>query len=215
MEASLRDAGSLLWDITEKICLRSEEVDEENSREFGLPAGSSTSHAHCPAPSRHSPPVSRPTSAYNTQLDGLGSIGEVWQHQGRWEEFKMYLARLSEGEDSDGVPIMLDRYAKFLELFALLDRAEKMGQSSEDKRDILRFVAHHEEDFFGRERCLKVVDGGMRREVMGRLRRAEQGDLEPSTQVLAPVYSRVVDRLSELLGNYQNSLIEKINMAEQ
>jgi hypothetical protein len=34
----------------------------------------------------------------------------VWQDHGRWVEFKMYLARLSEGEDSDGVPIMLDRY---------------------------------------------------------------------------------------------------------
>ncbi len=34
----------------------------------------------------------------------------MWQDHGRWVEFKMYLARLSEGEDSDGVPIMLDRY---------------------------------------------------------------------------------------------------------
>jgi hypothetical protein len=41
---------------------------------------------------------------------GLGSIGEVWQDQGRWAEFKMYLANLNEGEDSEGVPIMLDRY---------------------------------------------------------------------------------------------------------
>jgi hypothetical protein len=33
----------------------------------------------------------------------------VWQDQGKWAEFKMYLANLSEGEDSEGVPIMLDR----------------------------------------------------------------------------------------------------------
>jgi hypothetical protein len=42
------------------------------------------------------------------------------------------------------------RYATFLDLFALLDRAEKRGCSNEERRDILRDLANHEEDFFGR-----------------------------------------------------------------
>lgn len=195
-----------------RICLKSEESSQYSSS--ALPANGSFANSQ-PTPSRHSPPVSRVTSSYNTQLDGLGSIGEVWEDQGRWEEFKLYLANLCEGEDSEGVPIMLDRYAKFLELFALLDRAERLGQDTEDRRKILDYVVHHEEDFFGRERCLKCIDGGMRREVLKRIREVDEGVLEPTTRVLAPIYSRVVDRLSELLGNYQNSLIEKINMAEQ
>ena len=44
------------------------------------------------------------------------------------------------------------RYATFLELFALLDRSERLGSAREERLKILGYVAHHEEDFFGRYR---------------------------------------------------------------
>ena len=46
--------------------------------------------------------------------------------------------------------LVLFRYATFLDLFALLDRAEKRGSSNEERKEILRDLANHEEDFFGR-----------------------------------------------------------------
>ena len=52
----------------------------------------------------------------------LGSISEVWREKDRWDNFVQYLAPMSEGDDSDGNPMSLSRYARFLELYVKLDQ---------------------------------------------------------------------------------------------
>ena len=55
----------------------------------------------------------------------LGSISEVWREKDRWDKFVKYLDPLSEGDDSDGEPMSLSRYARFLELYVKLDQLGK------------------------------------------------------------------------------------------
>ena len=55
----------------------------------------------------------------------LGSISEVWREKDRWDKFVEYLVPLSEGDDSDGKPMSLSRYARFLELYVQLDQLGK------------------------------------------------------------------------------------------
>ena len=55
----------------------------------------------------------------------LGSISEVWREKDRWDKFVEYLVPLSEGDDSDGKPMSLSRYARFLELYVKLDQLGK------------------------------------------------------------------------------------------
>ena len=64
-----------------------------------------------PQPSRHSPPVSRaPKGPPRPPLEGLGGLAEVWGQQASWDQFMLWLAGQSEGEDSEGVPLLLARY---------------------------------------------------------------------------------------------------------
>merc|ERR1712025_1237725 len=70
------------------------------------------------SPSRHSPPVTRPSSQHLTLLEGMGSLSEVWSMPKQWDRFKQYLATLKEDEDSDGKPLTMERYAIFLEVYA-------------------------------------------------------------------------------------------------
>jgi len=215
-----------------KICLRAEN-DPQGHPELGLqqdtPSTPTASQPAVPLPapttpltptdnckkSRHSPPVSRPCSSeYNHPLEGLGSIEEVWQDRARWAEFRIYLANINENNDSDDRPILADRYAVFLELYADLDAAERRNAATPEKLVLFNKIHQHDEMFFGRERCLKCIDAGKRSQVLKDIKSVKNKEKEPGTIILANVYSRVIDKLGELLGNYQNSLIEKINMAE-
>ena len=49
----------------------------------------------------------------------------------------------------------------------------------------------------------------MRKSTLERIRNVREGKEKPSPAVFAIVYQRVLDRLSELLGNYQNHLREQ------
>ena len=40
----------------------------------------------------------------------------------QWGKFKEYLATINEGEDSEGNPLSMVRYATFLDLYARLDK---------------------------------------------------------------------------------------------
>ena len=55
----------------------------------------------------------------------LGSISEIWREKDRWDEFVKYLEPQSEGDDSEGRPMSLARYARFLELYVKLDQLGK------------------------------------------------------------------------------------------
>ena len=46
-------------------------------------------------------------------------------------KFKQYLATLNEGEDSEGIPLSMVRYATFLELYARLDMEYTSGAHGE------------------------------------------------------------------------------------
>ena len=129
----------------------------------------------------------------------------MWSRPDKWQEFKIYLSNQNEGEDSDGRPLLLVRYAEFLQLFSQLDQAEKqkLGQNELKKRVL--DIADSEEDFFGRERGLGVVDGGMRKVVKGRIKAVGGGEEEAGVYVYKEGYPKVLDKLNLLLGVYQNT----------
>ena len=53
----------------------------------------------------------------------LGSIEEVWREKDRWDHFAEYLQKLEpEGQDSNGLPMSMRRYATFLEFYVKLDQ---------------------------------------------------------------------------------------------
>ena len=70
-------------------------------------------------------------------------------------------------------------------------------------------TADHREGFLDRERCLKCVDSGMRKEVLEWIKNVKHGKDEPGPKVFILIYTRVVDRLGEMLGSYQNMLIRQ------
>jgi len=128
----------------------------------------------------------------------------------KWEKYKQYLATISEGEDSDGKPLTMARYATFLELYARLDYEYRRGTAVEElAKIVLEDIAGNKEGFFDRERCLRCVDSGMRREVLLRIEKVRRVREEAGPQVFILVYPRVVDKLGELLGTFQNILISQ------
>jgi len=142
-------------------------------------------------------------------LDGLGNLSEVWSIAKQWNKFKQYLDTISEGEDSDGQPLSMVRYAIFLEMYARLDMEFRSGKGRERMVQLVKDIADHKEGFLDRERCLKCVDGGVRKEVLERVKNVRSNREEAGPRVFILVYPRVVDRLGELLGNYQNMIISQ------
>ena len=49
----------------------------------------------------------------------------------------------------------------------------------------------------------------MRKEVLERLNNVKNGNGEPGPKVFTLLYPRVVDRMGEMLGNYQNMIIRQ------
>ncbi|XP_023334957.1 uncharacterized protein LOC111706339 isoform X2 [Eurytemora carolleeae] len=215
MNEELREHSTVIWNINKQVLLQAENDPQGPGGPAPLPSSEGTNHAPIrPTRSKHSPPSSRPSSQYNHQLKGLGSVDEAWQNREKWAEFRLYLAAIEEGRDSEDRPILADRYAIFVELYADLDAAERNDEPVSSRLNLFKQITQHDEQFFGRERCLKCLDSGKRGEVLKGIKGVNSGGAPPSTQVFIHVYPRVVDRLSELLGNYQNSLIEKTNQAE-
>ena len=92
-------------------------------------------------------------------------MSEVWSSPKKWEKYKQYLATISEGEDSDGQPLTMARYATFLELYARLDFEYRRGAAGNElAKIVLEEIAGNKEGFLDRERCLRCVDSGMRKE---------------------------------------------------
>eukprot|EP00092_Neocalanus_flemingeri_P003450 GFUD01003699.1.p1 GENE.GFUD01003699.1~~GFUD01003699.1.p1 ORF type:complete len:240 (+),score=106.74 GFUD01003699.1:41-721(+) len=164
---------------------------------------------HPSSSSPHSPPTSLHSSHPLPYLEGLGSLSEVWSMPQQWDKYKQYLATISEGEDSEGQPLSMVRYATFLEMYARLDMEYRRGEGRERLIQLVKEIAEHEEQFLGRERCLKCVDAGMRKEVLERVKNVKNGSEEAGPRVFILIYPRVVDRLGEMLGNYQNTLLEE------
>ena len=166
-----------------------------------------------PPTSRHSPPASRPRASLRREdlgeLEDIERLGDVWSNSEKWEGFKVWLRGQSEGEDSEGKPLSLERLAIFLELYVGLDQQFRSQPDSEHCLNMVLEIANHQEDFFGRERCLKCLDTAMRKTVLLNVKNVKEGKESPSPAVFAIVYQRVVDRLLQLLGSYQNYLLQQ------
>ena len=127
----------------------------------------------------------------------------------QWDKFKQYLATLKEDEDSDGKPLTMERYAIFLELYAMLDQEYNEGAGKERLVKVVDEIAKHEEEFFGRERFLRCLDSATRREILNNVKQVKAGEEKPGPLVFILIYPKIVDKLGELLGNYQNMVLEE------
>merc|ERR1712210_73569 len=110
----------------------------------------------------------------------------------------------SEGDDFDGVPKLLSRYATWLELYARLDAEERAGAGRERLAALTKEMMEHEEGFLDKYRCLSCWDGGMRDAANDRVEAGQVG-----VAVFLPLYPRVVSWLQEKLGSYQNVVLAK------
>ena len=143
-------------------------------------------------------------------LEDVGNLGEIWRNTDKWEDFKSWLRLQSEGvTDSDGQPLSLERFAIFLEFYVSLDQQFRSQPDSEHCHNLVVEIATHKEEFFGRERCLDCLDSVMRKSTLERIKNVRERKEKPSPVIFAIVYQRVVDKLSELLGSYQNHLLEQ------
>jgi len=95
----------------------------------------------------------------------------------------------------------------FLEMYARLDMEYRRGAGRDKLVQMVKEIADHREGFLDRERCLKCVDSGMRKKVLERIKNVKNGGDEPGPKVFILLYPRVVDKLGEMLGNYQNMII--------
>ena len=161
-------------------------------------------------PSRHSPPASRPQSLsgnLHPELDGIESLSEL-RRSTKWTSFKTWLAaQEAEGEDDCGRPLSLERYATFSELFTSLETRHAQQPGTQAVREAFLNIVNHEEKFFGKYRCLKCVDIGMRSTILKETRNVKAGTTSASPDLLAAVNQRVEDRLSELLASYQKQVL--------
>ena len=106
----------------------------------------------------------------------------------QWNKFKQYLVTIREGEDSDGQPLTMVRYAIFLEMCARLDMENKMGQRREMVVQLTMEIADSEEQFLGRERCLKCIDSGVRRKVLENIKNVKSGNVDAGPSVFILIY---------------------------
>jgi len=181
------------------------------------PSSTSTS-SQPPAPSRHSPPASRPSSLdsdLHPELDNIESLDSIRNHGVTWGQFKSWLREQNEGHDSDGEPLSLERYAIFLELFSNLERLELSKSNSEQCKSVFLEIMNHKEKFFGNYRCLKVIDVGDRKPILDSAKKVKEGALSPSTEILKIVNQKVEDKLSSLLGSYQNYVLQQTQSTNQ
>ena len=106
--------------------------------------------------------------------------------------------------------VSLVRYALFLEMFAKLSQAQNSGTSQQTTlRRMVLDIADSEEEFLGRERGLKCLDGGIRKIVMDRLKRVRNNEEKAGVEIYLEMYSRVLDKVNQLLGVYQNVKLNK------
>lgn len=158
-------------------------------------------------PSRHSPPASRPQSLsgnLHPELDGIESLSELrWST--KWTSFKTWLAaQEAEGEDEEGRPLSLERYATFSELFTSLETRHAKQPGTQAVREAFLNIVNHEEKFFGKYRCLQCVDSGLREAIRDEAKKVKAGTIPQSIDLLFKVNQEVEDKkLSNLLASYQ------------
>ena len=134
-------------------------------------------------------------------------LGSVWTDKSKWAQFKSWLREQNEGEDDCGMPLSLDRYALFLELYIAFDSNFRSDLKGENVMLSFMNIVNHEEKFFGNFRCLKCLDAGDRKLIIKSVKQVKNGTLEPNPTVFEIVYQKVFDKLLNLLGGFQNKVI--------
>ena len=134
-------------------------------------------------------------------------LGSVWTDKSKWAQFKSWLREQNEGEDDCGMPLSLDRYALFLELYIAFDSNFRSDLKGENVMLSFMNIVNHEEKFFGNYRCLKCLDSGDRKLIIKSVKQVKNGTLEPNPTVFEIVYQKVFDKLLNLLGGFQNKVI--------
>lgn len=141
-----------------------------------------------------------------SSTDGLkmGSITEVWKNGREWEKFTEFLDKCEpEGYDSEGIPMKLSRYAKFLKLYVNLHYSEQEpAQNKDNLKRMIEDIKNDPEGFFDSERCLKCLNAGTRAEILENCKSLKKGLVDPGAWILQPAYSPVLDKLNHLLGSY-------------
>ena len=142
----------------------------------------------------------------------LGSITGIWKSRPDWSQFRQYLETMEpEGDDSQGTPMKLSRYAYFLELYVNLYEQEKHlreeviddDQAVNQKlKEMVMNIKTDPEDFFGTERCLKCVHSGVRKEILDNVKKVRKDQMQAGAWVYQPAYSPVLDKLNTLVGSY-------------
>ena len=140
----------------------------------------------------------------------LGSITGIWKSRPDWLLFREYLDTMEpEGEDSQGSPMKLSRYAYFLELYVNLYEEEKRlreevmdDQADQKLKELVMNIKTDPEDFFGTERCLKCVHSGVRKEILDNVKKVRKDQMPAGAWVYQPAYSPVLDKLNLLVGSY-------------
>ena len=139
----------------------------------------------------------------------LGSITEIWKSGTEWTKYCQYLDTMEpEAIDSEGEPMKLSRYARFLKLYVDLYHQEQALREKRDPatNDTLRksvlAIKQDPEDFFGTERCLKCINAAQRKQILENLKKVRKNEAQPGAWVYEPAYSPVLDKLNYLLGSY-------------
>ena len=92
---------------------------------------------------------------------------------------------------------------------------EASKASSDQCKTAFLEIVNHKEKFFGNYRSLKVIDVGDRKPILDNAKKVKEGTLSPSTEILKIVNQKVEDKLSSLLGSYQNYVIQQTQSMNQ
>ena len=106
-----------------------------------------------------------------------------------------------------GRELSMKRYSSWLECFTKIAQEE----SNAKKFDLILEM----EEYLDREIGLKCLDSGLRKEVVRNIKAVKEGSMQPGTDVFVVMYERVLERLRELLGNYQNLKLTENKVGEK
>jgi len=197
-----------------KTCRRGGAPSSQSAGDPSAPANTSSNAGKTTKSKADKPKKKPPWASRRMSTDlakNFGTISDTWRDAASWQSFTAHLALTGEGLDSENRQMSFLRYAIFLELYVELDQAERVQKRPEPElKALVLGIRDHEEDFFGMERCLRCIDKGMRGQVLSNLRRVNKDGVPAGSWVYQPVYPRVLDKLNELLGHFQNDNIRMI-----
>lgn len=160
-------------------------------------------------------PTSSGSSAEISQTPGLHLLDNVvtaLQNPVTWHDFKLWLREQSEGSDSEGKEMTLERYAIFFELHLEFYNCFDNPSSSETPLYLYNRIMSHSENFFGKYRFLSRLNKEQRQQILTDYKNIQSGKLKPSKFMFSSVPSIIHEHLDELLREYKKYVIAKNNI---